>query len=371
MRIGILTYHFSINFGAVLQCYALQRALKNLGYTVYIINYTSAEQLDNISLYRKWNTVEGIVKNLALFPFHSERKNRNLLFESFKKCELECTRRVSNIKEMIEVLNELNINTILVGSDQVWNPTIKDFDNIFFLNSINSVCKIAYSVSLGEAGKNDLATYKKNILNFDYVTVREKSAAGIIQEVCGKKPEISVDPTFLLGIDDWEVFSKEVEERVLPHDYVVCYFLNKKKYKENIQKAQFYAKCNGLRLVLIDLRVSVESIKAKGIIDVGPKEFLNYIYNSKVVITDSFHGTVFSILLNKPFYSINNNPKTNDTRRFELLAQLTLEGQYVTNEKLSVYNSIPNLDYSVVNNKLSIIKEYSLLQLQKICESFI
>ena len=156
--------------------------------------------------------------------------------------------------------------------------------------------------------------------------------------------------------------------QVEKQDTVVCYFLNKKKYKENLQKVIRYAKTHNLKLALLDLRVSLSSIKAHGIINIGPQEFLNYIYSSSVVITDAFHGTVFSILLNKPFYSINNNFNGNDTRRFELLSELGLAKQYVTNSMLNENNSLPEIDYTDVNRKLESIKDYSLTQIQKICD---
>ena len=365
MKIGILTYHFSINFGAVLQCYALQEALKGLGHSVYVIDYITKEQQDNTALYRKNTNLQNVIKNVALLPFHFKRKRRNILFESFKDHWLDCTRHVGNKQELIDLIKELGLDAIFVGSDQVWNSTIKDFDRIFFLEGIPFVKKVGYSVSLGSAKSSDLVPYKTLILEFDYFTTRERSAAIIINEVCNKKPEISLDPTYLIDISRCQSFSKVQVEK---QDTVVCYFLNKKKYKENLQKVIRYAKTHNLKLALLDLRVSLSSIKAHGIINIGPQEFLNYIYSSSVVITDSFHGTVFSILLNKPFYSINNNFNGNDTRRFELLSELGLAKQYVTNSMLNENNSLPEIDYTDVNRKLESIKDYSLTQIQKICD---
>lgn len=365
MKIGILTYHFSINFGAVLQCYALQEALKSLGQTVYVIDYISKAQQDNIALYRKCSSLRAIVKNTALLPFHFERKKRNQLFNTFKTNSLDCTDYVTDRNDLEKLIKELELDVIFVGSDQVWNPTIKDFDKIFFLDNIN-IKKIGYSVSLGAAEQCDLSLYKKEILEFDYFTAREKSGADIICKVCGIKPEISVDPTYLVSTDEWQRLSKSFPEY---QNTVVCYFLNKEKYKENVEKAKKFALEHNLNFVLIDLRISCTSIKAKGIINVGPIEFLSYIYNSSIVITDSFHGTVFSILLNKPFYSINNKPEGNDTRRLELLSVVDLENQYVSNYMLKENDDIPNINYSYVNKKLENIKVNSLAQLKNICDN--
>ena len=362
MKIGILTYHFSINFGAVLQCYALLTALREVGHDAVVINYISDEQADNVSLYRKNRNLKSIVKNALLLPFHKLRKERNELFLEFSKNHLKCTRRVKDYDGFKSLLEEESFDAIFVGSDQVWNPLIKDFDKIFFLKGIQGVRKVGYAVSIGEATINDLYPYRNEINDFDIVSLREKSAVGIIKNFCTQKIQIALDPTFLLSHEQWKNLC--LSSREVPNNkYLTCLFLNKEKYEKNLASAKSYADRMGLKLVLLEMRVSKTSIKYHGIINIGPSEFLKYIQHSACVITDSFHTTVFPLLLNVPFYSINNNPESNDTRRIELLSRFSMESNYIPVNELEKRN-LPQFDSTVVNNVLQEMRLSSLNQVR-------
>lgn len=350
MKIGILTYHFSINFGAVLQCYSLLTALREAGYEAVVINYVSDEQADNISLYRKNRNIKSVVKNALLLPFHKLRKERNTLFGDFLKNHLKCTRKVKDYEGFKSLLEEEEFDAIFVGSDQVWNPKIKDFDRIFFLKGIQGVRKVGYAVSIGEATIDDLYPYRNEINNFDIVSMREKSAADIIKNFCSKNIQIALDPTFLLSHEQWKDLCLSSRE-VPSNKYLTCLFLNKEKYENNLAAAKSFADRMGLQLVLLEMRVSKTSIKYHGVINIGPSEFLKYIQNSACVITDSFHTTVFPLLLNVPFYSINNNPESNDTRRIELLCRFSMEKNYISVDELEK-RDLPHLNSNNVNKVL-------------------
>ncbi len=357
MKIGILTYHFSINFGAVLQCYALLAALRDAGHDAVVINYVSDEQADNVSLYRKNRNLNSVVKNALLLPFHKLRKERNNLFREFSNNHLKCTRRVKDYNGFKSLLKDEAFDAIFVGSDQVWNPLIKDFDKIFFLKGVQGVRKVGYAVSIGEATFDDLYPYRNEIENFDIVSMREKSAAGIIKNFCSNKIHIALDPTFLLSNDQWKKMS--VSSREVPKNkYLTCLFLNKEKYERNLASAKSYADRMGLNFVLLEMRVSKTSIKYHGIINIGPSEFLKYIQHSACVITDSFHTTVFPLLLNVPFYSINNNPESNDTRRIELLSRFSMESNYIPVNELEK-RGLPQFDSNIVNKVLQEMRNSS------------
>ncbi len=357
MKIGVLTYHFSINWGAVLQCYALREALETLGHDAYVINFVSEEQADNVALYRKNNSLQSILKNVLLLPFHGQRRMRNKLFESFVQEKMNVTKHVANYDEFIRLQEEGKFDAIFVGSDQVWNPRIKDFNDIFFLKGIKNTKKIGYAVSLGEAGYTDLLPYMDSIQNFDVVSVREESAASIIRKLYNGNVLMAMDPTFLLSHSHWMELSSNNKKSDKP--YSIAFFLNKEKYEQNLASAKSFSDKNGLEMILLDMRVSKTSIKYKGVISVGPQEFLQYIAGASCVITDSFHGTVFSILLNRPFYSINNNPNSTDTRRSELLARFSLGKYYVPISSLSTM-SVENYDTDKVNKALDEIRINSI-----------
>ncbi|MBR8704741.1 polysaccharide pyruvyl transferase family protein [Bacteroides pyogenes] len=354
MRIGILTYHFSQNYGAVLQCFALQTVLEELGFDVRVINYVSLSQKDNVSLYRRNNNVNSIIKNIVLTPFHRSRLKKCLMFALFQKKHLRLTHRVKNQTELSNLVRNEGITHIIVGSDQVWNPCIKEFDRAFFLSDIIGVKKIGYSVSLGSASKKDLNRYVEHALQFDSVTCREYYAANLIAEITGKDVQISPDPTFLLSRNYWETFAKKCSYITKEKRYLLCYFLNKEKYKKNIEFSKKVARERGLEFKLIDPRVSIMSVMNNGIIGAGPSEFINLLYNSDFIITDSFHGTVFSILLNRPFLSINNNPKSNDTRRSDLLKRYCLNEKYIVISETDITDEALYItEYSQANEVLA------------------
>ena len=357
MKIGVLTYHFSINWGAVLQCYALREALQMQGHDAYVINFVSEEQADNIALYRKNNNLKSVLKNVLLLPFHRQRRKRNNLFESFVQEKMNATKRVTNYGEFIKLQEEERFDAIFVGSDQVWNPRIKDFNDIFFLKGIKNTKKIGYAVSLGEAGYSDLLPYEGSIKTFDIVSVREESAATIIRKLYDGNVLIAMDPTFLLSNSHWMELSTNNKHSGKP--YSIAFFLNKEKYEQNLASAKAFSDRNGLDMILLDMRVSKTSIKYKGLISVGPQEFLQYIGGASCVLTDSFHGTVFSILLNRPFYSINNNPNSTDTRRSELLAKFSLKKYYIPISALSEM-FVENYDCVKVNKALEDIRIKSI-----------
>lgn len=355
MKIGILTYHFSINFGAVLQCYALQKAFQLEGRDVYVINFVSKAQRNNIALYRTSNNFKSIIKNILLLPFHKQRKKRNELYRKFLDTYLNSTRHVGCEEDMKMLVREMKLDCIFVGSDQVWNPRIEDFNKVFFLPSFTSIKKVGYAVSLGVAKKDDLTTFSQYISAFDYVSVREKSALPIVKNFYDSNIDVVLDPTFLISTSHWKYMAGLSKGLSLPEKYVLCYFLNQKRYGKNIKVAKEIAGKQGCKLLLIDPRVSKLSILNNGIISAGPLEFLQYIDKATLVVTDSFHGTVFSVLLNKPFYSIDNNPGGNDTRKKELLENLSLGDCYLSLDKIN-RNVLPHPNYAIVNEKLDKIR---------------
>ena len=362
MKIGVLTYHFSINWGAVLQCYALREALEALGHDAYVINFVSEEQADNVALYRKNNSLQSILKNMLLLPFHRQRKTRNKLFETFVQEKMNVTKRVTNYDEFIRLQEEEKFDAIFAGSDQVWNPQIKDFNDIFFLKGIRNTKSIGYAVSLGEAGYTDLLPYTDFIKAFDIVSVREESAASIIKKLYDGNVLMAMDPTFLLSHSHWMELSANTKHN--DKRYSIAFFLNKEKYEQNLASAKAFSDKNGLEMILLDMRVSKTSIRYKGVISVGPQEFLQYIAGASCVITDSFHGTVFSILLNRPFYSINNNPNSTDTRRSELLARFSLGKYYIPITDLSK-STIEDYNCEKVNKALEEIRNNSIELIKK------
>ena len=185
MKIGILTYHFANNYGAVLQAYAMQYILQSLGYRTEFINFCSEKQKSNNSLVEINTSVNNCIKNIVRLPHYFERKRRINSFNDFRKNEFNLSEPYRSVKETITFC-EKNYDAIVVGSDQVWNPNVADFNDIYYKISDAKIPVYAYAVSLGNAKEDILSKYKELILKFKKISVREEASIEILKKISSK-----------------------------------------------------------------------------------------------------------------------------------------------------------------------------------------
>lgn len=343
MKIGILTFHCANNFGAVLQAYALSKYL-GIDHEVYIIDYKP--------LY--------LNKTTYFFPILKDVKRRPVRFvkevlKSILNCKdkLEMLEKFSNFRQnylpLYILKNNIDItgfDTIIVGSDQVWNIEITEgFDPYFWGDKIPSKTKlISYAASTGRYifNKNELEIVKKKISKFSAISVRENNIKAFLSDLLHKDIKFVLDPTFLI---DKNIYIKLCGERPLySQKYVLIYEVVHDNNTERI--AIELAKQLGVKIVRIGSKTKDNRIKS--VINLGPKEFLNYIYYSSFIVTTSFHGTAFSIILNKDFYTINLCNEIDD-RSLTLLTSLSLVDRYIN--KLST-PSVKKINYEIVNKQI-------------------
>lgn len=361
-KTGILTFHGAYNFGSNLQAYALQKTIEKLGYEAEIINYRSAVQR---SLYSVVNTKvinKGtILKNIFNVAHYKKIKAKNARFEDFIKNKL-----VKNTDEFLDE-NDVkecidNYTNIVCGSDQIWNLSDKTYDRskIYYLDFDNNVNSISYAPSFG----NDINFLKNNfqeisdmVKKFKHVSIREKDAVDYFNEK-GIKAQIALDPTLLLNKSEWEEL---IGEPIIKEPYILYYSLNCKKFSiETTNKIQ-----EKLNVKVINPYLHPRGINTgfKIMPDSGPIEFLNLIKYAQCVCTNSFHGTVFSILLEKPFYALfdeKDGKMVRENRKASLLEQLGLEKNMVTLNNITDFDEITNVNYEEVKNKLENLKESSI-----------
>lgn len=360
-KCGIITYHFATNYGAMLQCYALKNALENLDNYVEVLNYISDRQLDNNSLYRRRQGMRGYLKNLILIPFHYARKKRQDRCKGFRNKFIITGERIRNISELEERCNRVGYDYLISGSDQVWNPQVYDFDESFFFPFTAPCKKIGYAVSIGNATVNDLMIYDRWIKDFQAVTVREKQSINVIQEFY-KKNAISevVDPVFLLSKDVWENMIED--DLYKSHDYLLCYFVKSNGFSKKVKVAKNIAKALGLKLIIINARITIYNFREKVISDAGPIEFLSLIKKAKYICTDSFHGTAFSILMEKRFVTFTDFSEKMDNRKLCLLANVGLADRVFNLEETCGWDDLiqHDIDYSDVEERIRKMREESL-----------
>lgn len=340
MKSGILTFHQSRNYGAVLQAYALCSVLNKLNIDAEIINYSCPHIDERLKL---WNSNKNIIKSILQFVFRFRKK---LAFDSFENNVLKKSKKIER-EEIVEFLNRYD--AVVVGSDQVWNEQIIGNDNVYFLDNVDSQ-KIAYAASAGDA-----IEISKSALNyikqFDFVSVREKKLQHYLlsQDI---KSCICCDPTILAGKD---CFEQIVAPPIKHKEYVFVFMIwNSKSLLNNAKK---FAEANGLEVVS-----SKESIDF--FLHCRPEEFLSWIKNATYVFTNSFHGTVFSLLYHKKFVSsICKKQGEKNIRIQELLTSVGCCSNFITDENCQVENiTEPNFD--LIDKHLQEIRNESLMYLK-------
>ena len=347
MKIGIVTSNASFldNYGAVLQAYALSKQLTNWGHDTEIINYrystgqqiVEADSKIDRSLYARIQYV--ISGNVSLHQkvlYRASRKKREKQTEMFRNFVRD--RLPINLEKSVTYndlcRDRLNYDCLICGSDQVWNPLIHANRNDpgFFLRFGNEDCKrIAYAPSFGVSvlpneAKADLRTLTDS---FNALSVREKSGSEIMREVCGREVPVVLDPTMMADTSIWDTIDKMPPD--IPKDYLLVYRFGKMEYME--EQIQHIAR--ELNLPVLEIPVSIESYGkgTKLLFGVGPEEFITLIRNARVVLTDSFHATVFSVLNHTQFYTFlrqGRNEKNNMNSRMEnLLEMLNLQERLI------------------------------------------
>ncbi len=351
MKIGILTQPLQSNYGGVLQAYALQTVLKRMGHNPYIIQ-------------RKWDTPLDVVikmKLLNLFKllksiFIKSNNNSNLYpTSSFIKQEIAPKSKEVYSTFMLKIeCHRLSIKTFIVGSDQVWRPQYSPCIENYFLDFVSSqtnVKRIAYAASFGvdnwEFTNEQTKKCSKLVQKFDTISVREASGITLCKEHFGVDAVHVLDPTLLLLQDDYKKLYQKQSDNT---DGVLVYILD-----ENYQKKQI------IETVSEDLNLRVNVAGKNQTV----YEWLSSFEKCKYVITDSFHGCVFSIIFNKPFWVIPNN-KRGLSRIISLLEMLGLEKRMITvNKKVSFNESI---DWDSVNKLLNTLRQESMSFLKKSLE---
>lgn len=313
MKIGIITYHFAINYGAVLQCYALSKFLESKGYEIEVINYVNSKQKRNNDVIKHDDGIKSLIANCLLLPFRGKIKNKKYKFETFVN-KIKLSKEIQNIDELKEYINSNNFNVIISGSDQVFNPKIDDFDLAFLLPFDINCKKVSYAASTGNANTADINKLKKYLDKFDRLSIREVNDLEKFRNI-DRNINVVCDPTLLLSKNDWKMLSSAEGDS----NYLLCYFLHKDLFKKEFMVAKKIAKEKHLKIKIINSRYSKNSLRKGTIFDCGPEEFIDLFANADYICTDSFHGTVFSLIFEKKFLCFDTSKNKNDSRRKNLL----------------------------------------------------
>lgn len=379
-KIGIITlYYKNYNYGGQLQAYALQKAIEKAGgqceqvCVKYTGENTSKEKIGNyVKKHGVYLTCKAIWKKVLLWLpnkiFVKKNYERRLQrFQEFsdKIPHSEKVYTWNTVKQSEEYYNKY-----IVGSDQVWNPNYYSDANFLNINLLEFTHeknqKMSYAASIGVSmlSPEIKKQFSTDLNEFDFISVRERTAKKILQPLVDKKIEVVLDPTFLLEKKEWEEVAIDYGKK----GYILGYFLGEsKKARKNIariarKRNKMFALFTGLQPDFMVQDYIFHAIKEA---TAGPAEWLGMIKNADFVVTNSFHGTVFSLLFEKQFVVMitdkSEKNKTGNSRLYDVLQSFGLENRIIedelTEEKLFTIKSI---DYSQINKKIAQYRSRSL-----------
>lgn len=328
MKIGIITFHASFNYGSMLQAWALQTFLEKQGHEVKIINYRQKSQktgYDKPITFSSLPNVKRSVKRILLAPATIGSLYRKWnLFDRFMQRWLNLTEEYNTLDELKQA--HFGLDVLITGSDQIWNTTVFDFSEAYFGTFVDgNTMKIAYAPSMGPTPESQDVAYLKKLLNgYKAVSVREERTRNFLEDnsICGNVCVV-LDPTMLLDAADYNVLYDK--KPLIDGQYVFYYTPGFGPRHEFIREAAYIGKQLGLPVVCDNCYTPGA---LRGYYNVhphvatGPAEFLNLVKNATVVCGASFHLMVFSIIFHKDFYCMNGDV---DSRMNNLMKTLCLE----------------------------------------------
>ncbi len=331
-KIGLFTIYIA-NYGAVLQTYALQRFLRDKydDLKVEVVDFYSHTPY---SIFKKasQNPIKNILKQSTRLLHYTELSSRNKRERLFISEEFILSRRYDSLEDLLDNMPQYDI--YLTGSDQVFN-TNSPYSPLFYQRfKINNGLKAAYAPSFGTSDFSD--DYKRSILapikGFNFLSCREDDGAEMMSELLGHHVPRVIDPTLLLTKDQWATMMKAP---VTSEDYLLVYDLN--GGQKMINYAIYIAKEHGWKIWCISQHTE---LRYKGIdkiiFDAGPREFVGLFANAQYVVTDSFHGTSFSIIFEKLFKTYIAVPRAS-RRIVSLLKECGMESRIISKD--SDFNS--------------------------------
>lgn len=358
-KIGILTVHKNTNYGANLQAFALCNYINSLGYDCETVDYVSSEDLKYIKL-ASWlklswdnekskNIIRKAKLALALILSAPEKNKRLLSFRNFWKNYY----KLSPLCESINDVKKFGYDTLVSGSDQVWNPDITDgLQELFFCHVDGVKKRISYAPSIGKDKYNDedAEKAKKWIKELDYCSLREATSAEYISELAGIKTECVCDPVFL---PDRSVYEKMASKRISDKKYVLVYSIVRNS--KMLEVAKVFAKEHGLELIEI-CQTKDKKCTHKQYTYFGPDKFISAVKHAEYVFTNSFHGTAFSLIFEKELFAFENRER--GTRITNVLEKASLLSRLVDDDGVLPETKCDYSNKTVFNQYIESSKEF-------------
>lgn len=355
MKIGIVTQPLLGNYGGILQNYALQQVLQRLGHSPQTIDYVmtnSAWRYFRHSLKYRLCKLLGHLHRGKQAP--TRLRLRNEVMDAFVKRHINSTHQIT--KYTSDIVQEYEYEALVVGSDQVWRPKYNDSIEDMYLDFAQdcNIGRIAYAASFGvdrwEYSHRQSAHCRALAAKFNSISVREKSGEELCRNHLGVEATTVLDPTLLLDANDYGTLCEHISA---PKERILAVYLlkshNRQQVEANHRFVKMIAQQRGLKIKYF----TADTADAMPI-----EEWLATFRDAEMVITESFHGTVFSILNHREFLTLTNSSR-GMARLNTLLGSLGLAERFISPES---YNpeSIPKIDYNKVDEKLNALRKHSI-----------
>ena len=361
-KIAILTFQNVNNYGALLQAYALKTVCNDMGHQAHILNYYCKEIERPYRLFAKPVNAVDVIRQTAKFilsPINLYIRSR---FEPFKKKYLQDTPLLT--PDIIAKMAQ-EYDRFIAGSDQIFNTRYTGFDSNYFLafnkeTSKNYSYAASFGLQLEDLTSQEAAFIKEQLAHFNRISIREAQGVQIVNTLTGRQAEIHLDPTLLLTKEQWAGLARTPKYK----NYIVLYLMDRDP--QLVRFAKKLAKAKGCRLLYISHKLDIKQRVPVKHITPTPQEWLGLLLQAQCVVTNSFHGLVFAVNFNKPFFVGRLvNRKAVNSRLDNFLALTGLEQRIYTNY---IPEQEAPIDWSAVHAKIAQARKSSLAYLQEITQ---
>lgn len=365
-KIGIITFHRAVNYGAILQTYGLYTALRRLGRDAEVIDYRAdfIEKGNRLIFCDGTNLAQRARSLLISILLYRGNRRRLEQSERFINKHLSLSAPVSDLRNISD-----SYAAYITGSDQVFNRGIvrNDADAYFLSWVADPSKKYSYAASFGATAieKAQENWYRQRLQSFAGLSIREQSGADLVLEITGRKAEVHMDSTFLLTRKDWASLAEEALSLVPKQPYILLYpMLETERLYQNTQRLSVKM---GLPVICLSaaLRAKKQYPDFHFIADASPEEFLALFQHAACVMTSSFHGTAFSIQFQKQFISMLPLENGRSDRVRSLLRTLGLQSRLVDSHDED-FDISAAIDWADVERRLAEERERAYQYLREI-----
>lgn len=357
-KVGIVTWHYYANFGSGLQAFALQSLISSMGYKVDIINYRNPQ----FGKFIRWKSLIKRILHHTLGLISKKIYDRTLQNTyDYQKRYLHQTKCFYKPQKIAKFAKKYS--SLVYGSDQIWAPNV--FNPIYMGAYIpEQVKKISYAASVGlnEIPNELVDVYFKYLTSYKSISVREQEGKDLLKTRCGINSVVVLDPTLMVDATVYRKMLKPVKG--VNGKFIFCYFLNKNHlYREKVEE---YARKHNLQIVGFSDN-ETDSKWMNRLTDLGADQFLWLIDNAETIFTDSYHGSIFSLLFHKNFWTFlrftENNPICQNSRIRQLQNNFGIESRVISSK--DVIDDAKFIDFEYFEKRLEELRLHSVTFLER------